>query len=1497
MTLIDEIIAKVQAAPIDQSGNLTLKSSDFEQNFMGAFFSKLLQEESLHQEESLLLKGATKTPGVHSITVTGSGDFLKYSDLTLSIAFRIQADEVVGTVIGAFSRSHSIALPVITWIDVGDIVLTKSIFESFQLTTLTFKASILVKGSDLKIPIEIQSQPGSEWHLAIAENTEAGITGDELVSLLSGNTLNSFMPQPLVSILNGIKINGIEAVFDTEQKTVSYFSIGVSVTNGWEIAPKVSLKPGLQIDLTLINPTNPTRRVLLGRVAGTFDLDGTELPIFIGAASGGSTLCSFGIQPGKSVTLPSFSNLLGLAGGQDFLATLPADLSKIPQIKIDTLEVDFDPDQRNLTRLSFSIQTASSWPIIADYFEIVSLGVAFDITNVNDSLSRTIFGGVRGIFLIKSVPVLCSIEKTENNPDWTIMGGLPPGKTVSLRQIASALFEGKVSLPEGIPDISFSKLQVAVVPGRKSFSFSAQSADPWPIVKQLSVNSFDLSFTRDPSRANSPITGHIATSLKIAKVTVNLRASLNETPSEAGWAFSGTINTEISFSEIVADLASKLGVNDLPAVPAELDVTLTSLSVNFHTGKKELVLVAETAHGSTGVIVVSAADKTKAGVLMDIHVGLGASSFPLVGETIAKIEDIGIENLQVIITSDEFKRDEIEALNAIIGNAAKSKLPALTLGLAKGGQLGVTYSIGGKSQPPLTFQLTGAGKGPGKKQLLSLGDVPPAAEPPPEAWLDIQRSFGPVNIKRIGIGYASPKAILKMDAALTLAGLTANLEGLSLEIAVDPKKRFDPLSDIRPNLDGMSVTYQSGPLQISGGFVNCKPAPAGLKYEYKGELLIQAEGFGLAAIGSFAELTTGQNSLFLFGVLNATLGGPAFFVVTGIAAGFGYNRSLTLPTLDQVPEFPLIAAAMGTSRELSDAQNSQDAAAALKTMDSYVYAAVGENWVAAGIKFTSFKILESFALLTVSFGNRFEIALLGLSSLTMPPLTPPDKAVGFAQLSLEASYAPEDGVLKIAAQLTPESYILSQKCHLTGGFALYTWFKDEVNKERALVKDGFRAGDFVVSLGGYSPFFTKPPYYPSVPRVGANWQVSDNLTIKGGLYFALTPVAVMAGGALEANFESGNFKAWFNAKVDFLLYWEPFHYRADLSLSLGASYTLGCWTITVHVGVDLTLHGPEFGGTMVLDLYVFSVTIPFGPEARTPERMDWDTFEAHFLPPVQSQTSGSKLQASSGVEANHTDSICFSRAGSLIKELPANSDGDSVDWIVNPEEFFIVTSSAIPCSEAALFHDKPAWSPEPSLTCAEPKFGVTPCGIVDSGLKSRHTITWATKEGGPVGWSATPVTNRMPCAAWHGKSADDLKNLPTTAELNGDRVTGELTTGFILRPLVKPPDKTLPIKVAVLTANPKELKDAKIAPWAVPDYLTDDTFDQEVNSRWKTLANVNAPELETKRKSVASALERRGVAVGKDTNTQHLKVAATNRELLDVPALRHLAEMKLWQAR
>jgi hypothetical protein len=41
------------------------------------------------------------------------------------------------------------------------------------------------------------------------------------------------------------------------------------------------------------------------------------------------------------------------------------------------------------------------------------------------------------------------------------------------------------------------------------------------------------------------------------------------------------------------------------------------------------------------------------------------------------------------------------------------------------------------------------------------------------------------------------------------------------------------------------------------------------------------------------------------------LGGPSFFYVTGLAAGFGYNRALSMPTIDQVASFPLVEEVTG----------------------------------------------------------------------------------------------------------------------------------------------------------------------------------------------------------------------------------------------------------------------------------------------------------------------------------------------------------------------------------------------------------------------------------------------------------------------------------------------------------------------------------------------------------------------------------------------------------
>ena len=205
---------------------------------------------------------------------------------------------------------------------------------------------------------------------------------------------------------------------------------------------------------------------------------------------------------------------------------------------------------------------------------------------------------------------------------------------------------------------------------------------------------------------------------------------------------------------------------------------------------------------------------------------------------------------------------------------------------------------------------------------------------------------------------------------------------------------------------------------------------------------------------------------------------------------------------------------------VSTAQTKGYLSSKMAAMQQYIPPQVGEYFLAAGIQFTSFDLLNSFVLLIVQFGDHFEVDLVGISTLLSPPnvtKTP----MAEAQLLLRATVIPDEGYVLVQAQLTHDSYIFSRDCHLTGGFAFASWFKGEHN------------GDFVVSLGGYHPDFKVPSHYPRVPRVGFNWTISPKLQVKGGGYYALVPHAVMAGGFLDAVYKTDRVRAWFKLKADF----------------------------------------------------------------------------------------------------------------------------------------------------------------------------------------------------------------------------------------------------------------------------------------------------------------------------------------------------------------------------
>ncbi|HUI30577.1 MAG TPA: DUF6603 domain-containing protein [Candidatus Acidoferrales bacterium] len=562
----------------------------------------------------------------------------------------------------------------------------------------------------------------------------------------------------------------------------------------------------------------------------------------------------------------------------------------------------------------------------------------------------------------------------------------------------------------------------------------------------------------------------------------------------------------------------------------------------------------------------------------------------------------------------------------------------------------------------------------------------------------INRALGPLQCNKLGIGWVSSKQDLSLlfDGSIQLAGLTVALQGLSIGIPVTAPADF---SQYDLDLNGMGVTFAESDIEVSGTLVKVPPDPSATPprnyTQYDGAALIKGGTFTVSALGSYAYVKdpSGQNgytSLFVFGMYIGDLGGPAFFYVTGLAAGFGYNRNIILPDQNSVPQFPLVAAIndptiLGAQQLPDGSWKSPDPTTALSKIDQYVPPQRGQFWFAAGVRFTSFDLINSSALLVVEFGNHLEISLLGLSWMSLPPpaapgASAPTQRYAHAELGLQVKFLPDEGFLGATAILTPNSFIIDPDCKLTGGYAFYIWFGNNPH-----------AGEFVMTLGGYHPDFTPPAYYPTVPRLGFNWNVSSEVTISGDAYFALTPSAVMAGAGLQVLFSSGDLKAWFNAQMDALIVWAPFHYVIDISVSIGASYRVNLLfvtaTVSVELGAGLTIWGPRMGGSVYIDWYIISFTISFGADrSEGPQPLDWINkdgtgFAQSLLPHKASGSqmlaAGPTVQENGNVEPSGIFTIVVNTG--LITTIH-DASGAPV-WIVRPNNFVFSVRTEIPTTE------------------------------------------------------------------------------------------------------------------------------------------------------------------------------------------------------------------------
>ena len=245
-----------------------------------------------------------------------------------------------------------------------------------------------------------------------------------------------------------------------------------------------------------------------------------------------------------------------------------------------------------------------------------------------------------------------------------------------------------------------------------------------------------------------------------------------------------------------------------------------------------------------------------------------------------------------------------------------------------------------------------------------------------ECWFPINKQFGPIKIAQIGVridaeqtydhqdGHGpqvEPRLAILIDGEAEIAGFLAQVDDLEVSFPLLRLTDFkgDDSNGWQYDMAGCAISYKEGGLEVAGALrkVVVTDTSGNSYIEYQGLCTLKAKDFGLSAIGAFGKVpTTGDDSYvtcFVIAAVDATIGGTPEFFITGVAGGLGLNRSLILPDVTHVPSSPFMLALEGFGG---------NPMGALESIRSALPAERGTLWFAAGLKFTTYQVVESRAV-------------------------------------------------------------------------------------------------------------------------------------------------------------------------------------------------------------------------------------------------------------------------------------------------------------------------------------------------------------------------------------------------------------------------------------------------------------------------------------------------------------------------------------------------------
>ncbi|KAJ9417890.1 hypothetical protein FOXG_08876 [Fusarium oxysporum f. sp. lycopersici 4287] len=594
----------------------------------------------------------------------------------------------------------------------------------------------------------------------------------------------------------------------------------------------------------------------------------------------------------------------------------------------------------------------------------------------------------------------------------------------------------------------------------------------------------------------------------------------------------------------------------------------------------------------------------------------------------------------------------------------------------------------------------------------------------------LTKTSGPLSVRSISVkATCASRIVITIDGSVTLGPVGLALLGFAVGLDFATVKNPSQLMNAKPDfsLDGMAVVFDRAPVRLAGLFSRAAKQEGA---EYRGGIAITVGSWSAIAMGAYEELQT-YKSLFAFGVIQGPLVEFGCAEIKGVAGGFGYNSHLTLPDVDHVTNFPLVAMNKGLAEPKGDIMLQLIELTSGPGMQC-ITPEKDSLWLAAGISIKALQVLDVLAVLALDPSSDPKFGLIAEATAIIPKGVDREKAFVVIELHLIAVVDPGHGLLTVTGQLTPRSYILSPSCSVTGGFCIAYFFEGSGHE-----------GDWVLSIGGYHPSFQIPAHYPPTPpRLGISWVYDNELSITGEAYFAITPAACMGGGRLDAVFSTGRTKATFSAYTNFLMYFRPFHFQSEIGVSVYASTVIGWRWFSVEIQVEISamleLHGPPIAGVAHLHFWFLEISVRFGPDSPGVPRLT----TSQFLVMIK--------QAENDEEAARVEDHLFSiqRGEIANNQNLVKKDPVLEEHVVRASQLQLNIQSRFPILDAAC-NNKPAAIQNFDSIFISPMQIASP--VTTSTLKV--TVTETDTNNYPA-FSCTPIIKKIPSMMWKKYEGD-----------------------------------------------------------------------------------------------------------------------------------------------